>query len=717
MYLMDSHFRNCQHKEAVIAFAKQQVLQKIAPVVGNPIKSPEVVVHQHHVANSPQYTPHKCSGCGMLQNPPNPYSGNCVKCGCSCKDTRLKCQCCCVHECRERKKHTETQIGDAKKDCISAVIHSCPKSDSLEKIIPLCISNKERDSLISKFAEQLSSLYPEVGHYLMEELFHIQHPSNNMDIDTGMAIAGNTKQLLEDLPTISALRQPLLQHLCEGIQGKSASIALGQSQSLISKSRNKEDDILMMKSLPYQTRESVSVHERDSVMRWIMNNSRASAFRTIKQGEKLIPIMWMDCSRSKFHKDYRKEIKDGVSAKVFNSILKSMKHVKKSKESFCCCPKCYLGTKLIHDRLNRNGLYRIIGDNWRDVLAENPSEEELCCSFQDIHDNMEMVEQWKSYNEHCYAKDHQKEYHQRVNDALAQGVKIITIHLDFSFVIKGDTFKWTQCGWFSKSCLQLLSVVVCYPMLVNKEVIVMQQHFDFLSDDLKATSVYAMTAMDIVISKIKSTINLSQFKGIHLATDTTAKQFRQSAFIGYISSLCAKLGMPITYSFCCEYHGKGPCDTRMACIKNTVKVIKQKGVTFNNAADYTRVFDELNRERPMNYFQVLNAAAVDPPPLIAIKGISKFHHFKFLPNDTKGILIAMCGVSECLNPKCSCHSQDKFSISDPSKDNSMSDDGGSDDVYSGEAIMPSTTSTAHIIHSTPNSSPGSLDDVDVIIDD
>jgi hypothetical protein len=144
-------------------------------------------------------------------------------------------------------------------------------------------------------------------------------------------------------------------------------------------------------------------------------------------------------------------------------------------------------------------------------------------------------------------------------------------------------------AFFAKGQISLKNLVIF--RVVNGKLIM--EGVVYLSDDRNHDVKFVHHCLEHQILKLKE---IFQDEGkvlthVHLLTDGCAGQYKNSKMFAW---LCKMLGehVAILYHFFCSNHGKGPCDTLGAIVKNRLRSEeKLRGAVWANAADAKKLLD------------------------------------------------------------------------------------------------------------------------------
>ena len=144
-------------------------------------------------------------------------------------------------------------------------------------------------------------------------------------------------------------------------------------------------------------------------------------------------------------------------------------------------------------------------------------------------------------------------------------------------------------AFFAKGQVSLKNLVIF--RVVNGKLIM--EGVVYLSDDRNHDVKFVHHCLEHQILKLKE---IFQSEGktlthIHLLTDGCAGQYKNSKMFAW---LCKMLGehVAILYHFFCSNHGKGPCDTLGAIVKNRLRAEeKLRGAVWSSAEDAKQLLD------------------------------------------------------------------------------------------------------------------------------
>ena len=139
-------------------------------------------------------------------------------------------------------------------------------------------------------------------------------------------------------------------------------------------------------------------------------------------------------------------------------------------------------------------------------------------------------------------------------------------------------------AFFAKGQVSLKNLVI-YRVVKGK---LIMEGVVYLSDDRNHSVKFVHHCLEHQISELKQIFQTTEGKTlthIHLHTDGCAGQYKNSKMFAWLCKMLSK-DVCILYHFFCSNHGKGPCDTLGAIVKNLLRSEeKLRGAVWANAED------------------------------------------------------------------------------------------------------------------------------------
>ena len=222
-------------------------------------------------------------------------------------------------------------------------------------------------------------------------------------------------------------------------------------------------------------------------------------------------------------------------------------------------------------------------------------------------------------------------------------------------------------AFFAKGQITLKNLVIF--RVVNGELIM--EGVVYLSDDRNHSTKFVHYCFEHQLERLSEILRNEgiTLTHVHLFTDGCAGQYKNSKMFAWLCQILASRGIMVMHHFFCSNHGKGPCDTLGAIVKNLLRSEeKLRSAVWANAEDAKLLLDnhfnpagggsgssveggdgEGGRKYRRLDFVVVPRGAVDNAiydQVPTVKG-SKSNHF-FMPRLGSELLISKVSCT-CLN--------------------------------------------------------------------
>ena len=218
-------------------------------------------------------------------------------------------------------------------------------------------------------------------------------------------------------------------------------------------------------------------------------------------------------------------------------------------------------------------------------------------------------------------------------------------------------------AFFAKGQITLKNLVIF--RVVNGELVM--EGVVYLSDDRNHSTKFVHYCFEHQLKRLSEILRDEgkTLTHVHLFTDGCAGQYKNSKMFAWLCKILISLGIMVLYHFFCSNHGKGPCDTLGAIVKNLLRSEeKLRSAVWANADDAKFLLEnhfgpngsvEADGEGGRKYrrldFVVVPRGAVDNAiydQVPTIKGSKSIHFFMPRPGSELLMSKVSCTCMKCL---------------------------------------------------------------------